>query len=60
MPEQHYYWRYHPETLRYKAPECFLDDYGIGVTSSSKESDVYSVAMTSFLVCTSVENRPTT
>ena len=53
---------YHqPENLRYMAPERIsVRDDVIWVTSSSKESDVYSLAMTSFSVRASVGNHPTT
>lgn len=41
-----------PETLRYMAPERFLCDItSFLVIRSSKESDVWSLAMTSFSVC---------
>ena len=55
------YWYDHLETLRYMAPERFaVKGYGISVTSSTKESDVHSLAMTSFSVRASVGNHPTT
>ena len=43
-------------TVRYMAPEQFLGDYILSgpIRSPSKESDVYSLAMTSFAVCSSL------
>jgi len=44
-------------TLRYMAPEHFSDQgYHFVVERSSRETDVYSVAMASFSVCTSFGN----
>jgi len=44
---------YQPETLRYTAPERITYNRGPLVGDHSEESDVYSVAMTSFSVRTS-------
>lgn len=43
-------------TVRYMAPEQFLGDYILSgpIRGPSKESDVYSLAMTSFAVCYSL------
>jgi len=50
-----------PETLRYFAPERIkMHRYDADVVGPSKESDIYSLAMTSFSVCTSSGNHPTT
>ena len=51
------------ESLRYIAPERFLvmdDDipWSMRISSPSKESDVYSLTMTSFEVRASVVNHP--
>jgi len=51
---------YQPETLRYVAPERFSDDISSSVFNPTKESDVYSLAMTSFSVRASFGNQPTT
>jgi len=49
-----------PETLRYIAPECTdVVRGGYGIVDPSRESDVYSLKMTSFSVCTSFRNHPT-
>ena len=48
------------ETLRYMAPERVSLESGPIVVGPSKESDVYSLSMTSFSVCTSFGNRPDT
>lgn len=45
---------YDTESLEYMAPECSV--WG----EPSKESDVYSLALTSFSVCPTVANHPTT
>ena len=48
-----YWYSYHqPESLRYMAPERMLGYIPV-VGDPSKEGDVYSLAMTSFLVCAS-------
>ena len=49
-------------TLRYMAPERFPLKAFAGLTAGgpSKESDVYSLVMTSFSVCFSVVNHHTT
>jgi len=47
-------------TLRFMAPECFLWVSSPRISRPSKESDVYSFAMTSFSVGSSVVSRPTT
>jgi len=45
-----------PETLRYMAPERTKNDGDAYLlTDPSKESDIYSLAMTSFSVRTSLE-----
>jgi len=49
-----------PETLRYIAPERISDDISSPVAGPTRESDVYSLAMTSFSVCASFANHPTT
>jgi len=50
-----------PETLRYMAPERVVEHtFGSFIVGPSKGSDVYSFAMTSFSVCTSFGNHPTT
>ena len=52
---------YQPETLRCMAPEHFIaqgDTFLVEVPS--QKGDVYSLAMTSFSVCASFGNRPTT
>jgi hypothetical protein len=41
------------------APERFLGHFGRIIKGPSKESDVYSLAMTSFEVCSSVADHPT-
>ena len=47
---------YRRETLRYMAPERTpANTIGFLVDGPSKESDVYSLAMTSFSVCASLE-----
>ena len=46
---------YQPETLRYMAPERVSP-----LADPTKESDVYSLAMTSFSVCACFGNHPTT
>jgi len=47
------------ETLRYMAPECITVDRVIFRPGGpSKESDVYSLAMTSFSVCPLLETVP--
>ena len=51
---------YQPETLRYMAPERASNDIHSSVVDPTKESDVYSFAMTSFSVCTYLGNHPTT
>ena len=56
-----HFYAYELETLRYMAPESFLFPDSPNYPKStglSKESDVYSVAMTSFTVCSSVVNHP--
>ena len=58
------YHDYKLRTLRYMAPERLpLEDlpadYLPTIDGPSKESDVYSLAMTSFMVCSSVVSRPT-
>jgi len=46
------YWRNQQETLRYMAPECItVRGVNFSLGGLSKESDVYSLAMTSFSVC---------
>jgi len=46
------YWRHQQETLRYVAPECItVRGATLRLGGPSKESDVYSLAMTSFSVC---------
>ena len=47
------------EMLQYMAPERLPVVYTYGV-APSKESDVYSLAMTAFSVCTPFGNYPTT
>ena len=49
-------------TLRFMAPEWFVGEStgDLGTSRPSKESDVYSLAMTSFSVRSSVLNRPAT
>jgi len=57
------YWCEHhqPETLRYMAPERISVRYDTFlVKAPSKSSDVYSLAMTVFSVCTSFGNHPDT
>ena len=57
-----YTYRIHrQETLRYMAPER-SSPYGVGfvVNGPSKESDIYSLAMTSFSVRASFVNHPIT
>jgi len=51
---------YQQETLRYMAPERISDGIFSGVADPTKETDVYSLAMTSFSVRTSFGNHPTT
>jgi len=53
---------YDLRTLYYMAPEClFAVIFGDPDTSSpSRESDVYSLAVTSFSVCSLVVSHPTT
>ena len=49
-----------PESIRYMAPEHFSQDTpSTIIIGPSKESDIYSLAMTSFEVCSSVLNHPT-
>ena len=53
---------YKLETLRYMAPERLPprsppEDYLPSISGPSKASDVYSLAMTSFEVCSSAVNR---
>ena len=53
---------YKLETLRYMAPERLPsidlpEDYLPTIDGPSRESDVYSVAITSFEVCSSAVNR---
>jgi len=52
------YYFYELETLRYMAPESFLFPHfpDTKTTGPLKESDVYSLALTSFTVCSSVAN----
>jgi len=50
---------YQPETRRYMAPEHISDDSAAPV-GPTKETDVYSLAMTSFSVRASFANHPTT
>jgi len=50
---------YQPENLRYMAPER-ISGVTSHVASPTKESDVYSLAMTSFSVCACFGNHPTT
>jgi len=47
-------------TIRYMAPEQFLGEYILSepIRSPSKESDVYSLAMTSFAVCPFFHYKP--
>jgi hypothetical protein len=45
-----------PERL---PPEDLPDNYLPTIDGPSKESDVYSLAMTSFMVCSFVVNHPT-
>ena len=50
------YWRHQQEILRYVAPECItVPDDTLRLGGHSKESDVYSLAMTSFSVCPLLE-----
>jgi hypothetical protein len=51
---------YNPSNLRYVAPECLEEEPPITIKRPSKESDVYSLAMTSFKVCPSTTNDPAT
>jgi len=51
---------YQPETLRYIAPERTFDGFSSLMLGPTKESDVYSLAMTSFSVCACFGNHPTT
>jgi len=54
-------WNYKPETLQYMAPERFSGEGNtVWVQGPSKESDIYSVAMTSFSVRSPLGNHPTT
>jgi len=46
------------ETLQYVTPERVWRDAGYSVRRPSTEDDVYSLAMTSFTVCTSFGNHP--
>ena len=56
------FYHYGSRTLRYMAPErLFGYSFGDPKTSGpSRESDVYSLAVTSISVCSPVVNRPTT
>jgi hypothetical protein len=47
---------YKLETVRYMAPERFSANFPPEIDDPSKESDAYSLAMTSFEVCSSVVN----
>ena len=53
---------YKSETFRYMAPECLPEDLGLDswINCLSTESDVYSLAMTSFEVRSSAVNDPIT
>jgi len=50
---------YELETLRYMAPECFIF-WRFETSDHSKESDIYSLAVTSYSVCSSVVTHPPT
>jgi len=51
---------YGSRSLRYMAPEWFFRESpgDLGTSRPSKESDIHSLAMTSFSVCFSVVNHP--
>jgi len=50
------FWRHQQEILRYVAPECItVRGVNFSLGGLSKESDVYSLAMTSFSVCPLLE-----
>ena len=47
-------------SLRYIAPERFVEELDITISRPSKASDVYSLAMTSFEVCPFTTDNPAT
>ena len=55
----HTHHSYQPGATRYMAPERLLN-YLPPTNKLSTESDVYSLAMTSFEVCSPATNHPTT